>query len=216
MIRHDATPAPVALSVLLDWSGSMMTIADDVVKGLNRLFADQRTHPEETIVTLAQFDSEDPFELLIDRVPLREVTDLDPLAYQPRGATPLFDAIGRLLSHIDHGPLGSDESVDHLVVIITDGKENASTEFGHAQIMHLIERKRKAGWVFAYLGSEPSSYTDAAAISVAPANARRWERTAAGTDRMMRELSSAVTAYRMAPPAARAAKREAFYDDEQP
>ena len=58
--------APVALSILLDRSGSMMSIADDIVGGVNSLLANQRTEPGEVVVTIAQFDSQDPFELLVD------------------------------------------------------------------------------------------------------------------------------------------------------
>jgi Mg-chelatase subunit ChlD len=205
--------APVALSILLDRSGSMMAIADDIVRGLNALLASQRVLPGQVIVTLAQFDSQDPFELLVDAVPLREVTDMARTSFQPRGSTPLFDAIGRLLSHVDRTGLGTDEGVDHVVAIITDGMENASHEYTRSAIFDLIQAKRDAGWVFIFLGSEPESYADAASIAVAPANRRSWARSSEGTAAMMDTMSGSLSSHRGKTRSQRQRDRDDFYGD---
>ena len=122
---------PVHISIVLDRSGSMTRIADDIVGGFNQFLQKQRETEGEAKVTLVQFDSEDPFEVLIDSIPLREVTDLDPAAYQPRSLTPLYDAVGRMILRIDEQitsrrKLGLAEE-DQVVLIVTDGLENAST-----------------------------------------------------------------------------------------
>lgn len=205
--------SPVALSVLLDRSGSMMSIADDIVDGFNRLLAQQRTQPGEVIVTLAQFDSEDPFELVIDAVPLREVTDMDRMWFQPRGSTPLFDGIGRLISHIDTSPVGQDDAHDHVVAIVTDGQENSSTEFNRKGVFDLIERKGNDGWVFIYLGSEPQSYADADALAVSHANARHWDKSVHGTRDMMDSMSASLSDHRLKPRDGRLLAKDDFYGD---
>ena len=209
----NSTPAPIALSVILDRSGSMMSIANDIVNGFNALLANQRTQPGEVFVTLAQFDTHDPFELLIDAVPLREVTDLERDRYQPRGSTPLFDAIGRLLSHIDASPLGQGDDVDHVVVIVTDGQENASREFNRKQIFDLIKQRSEDGWVFIYLGSEPESYNDAHHISVSSANSRHWDKSDYGTRDMMDKVSSSLTTHRGKTRYQRRQDKDDFYGD---
>ncbi len=207
------TPAPIALSVILDRSGSMMTIADDIVDGFNALLANQRTQPGEVFVTLAQFDTEDPFELLIDAVPLREVTDMEREWYQPRGSTPLYDAIGRLLSHIDASHIGQKGDVDHVVAIVTDGQENASSEFSRKQVFDLIKQRSDDGWVFIYLGSEPQSYDDAHHISVSQANARNWDKSSYGTRDMMDKVSSSLTSHRGKTRDQRRRDKDDFYGD---
>ena len=63
--RKKDTPAPTAspivhLYVLLDRSGSMASMADDVIGGFNRLLADQQADGADARFTLVQFDSEDP------------------------------------------------------------------------------------------------------------------------------------------------------------
>jgi len=211
--NKNATNAPVALSILLDRSGSMMTIADAIVDGFNALLANQRTQPGEVLVTLAQFDSEDPFELLLDAVPLREVTDMERTWYQPRGSTPLFDGIGRLISHIDASPIGQDEGIDHVVAIVTDGQENSSTEFSRKDVFELIEKRGEAGWVFIYLGSEPQSYADADAVAVSSANARMWDKSGAGTREMMDRMSLATRVHRAKSRGERLRDKDDFYGD---
>ena len=122
--------APVHISVVLDRSGSMASIADDVVGGFNEFLAEQRRVPGEARVTLAQFDSEDPFELLIDGVDLREVTDLDRSAYHPgrgpRCTTLWADDCPHRRRHRRAGSMGLPEE-DQVVAIVTDGLENRST-----------------------------------------------------------------------------------------
>ena len=207
------THAPIALSVLVDRSGSMMSIADDIVDGFNALLANQRTQPGEVFVTLAQFDTDDPFELLIDRVPLREVTDMEREWYQPRGGTPLFDAIGRLLGHIDANPLGPQGSIDHVVAIVTDGQENASSEFTRTQMFDLIKERSDAGWTFIYLGSEPQFYDDAHRISVSAANSRNWDKSSYGTRDMMDKMSTSLTGHRSKTRYERRRDKDDFYGD---
>ena len=210
-MTQNNTPAPIALSVLLDRSGSMMSIADDIVDGFNALLSNQRTQPGEVFLTLAQFDTENPFELLMDRLPLREVTDMDRAWYQPRGGTPLYDAIGLLLGHIDTHRSSAD--VDHVVVIITDGHENASAEFTRKAIFDLIKERSDKGWVFIYLGAEPQSYDDAEQVSVSSANARRYDKSSYGTRDMMNRTSLAVQTHRAKSRDERRRDKDDFYGD---
>ena len=86
---------PVHISVVLDRSGSMASIADDVVGGFNTFLDEQRKEDGGGRVTLVQFDGQDPFEVLIDGQDLGKVPDLDPGRYIPidpgRQAPPLFE-----------------------------------------------------------------------------------------------------------------------------
>ena len=108
---------------LLDRSGSMQSIASDVVGGFNRFFAEQRFQAGQLRVTVVQFDNEAPHEVLIDRADVASVVDLDAHRYKPRGMTPLFDAIDLLL---DRAERAQGSPTDQLVVVFTDGLENAS------------------------------------------------------------------------------------------
>ena len=67
------------ISVLLDRSGSMQTIAADVVGGFNQFLSEHRAIPGCRL-TLVQFDSRHPFEVLIDDVDVIEAPELRPEA----------------------------------------------------------------------------------------------------------------------------------------
>jgi Mg-chelatase subunit ChlD len=191
---------PVHTWILLDRSGSMASIADDVVGGFNEFLDRQRQLEGEARVTLAQFDNEDPFEVLIDGVPLREVTHLSRAAYRPRGMTPLHDACARMISTVDadiaeRADLGL-EREDQVVLIITDGAENASTEHTRATVFELIASRKERGWVFSFLGADQDSFAEGGSVGVAAANIANWDKTAAGTKAMWERTSKSVEAHR--------------------
>ena len=86
------------LYVLLDRSGSMASMAEDVIGGFNRLLVDQQADGSDARMTLVQFDTEDTQEVVADSVPIIEMCPLDRRTFVPRGGTPLLDATGALLA----------------------------------------------------------------------------------------------------------------------
>ena len=202
MTNHDKNP--VHVSVVLDRSGSMSSIADDVVGGYNEFLAKQRREAGEARVTLVQFDSDDPFEVLVDGVDLKKVQDLDRSRYEPRSTTPLFDAVGRMIARIDAGIARrkADDlpAEDQVVVIITDGLENASREYDRATVFALVDqRAQEQDWTFVFLGANQNAYEEGAKVGVAAGNTADWDASAAGTKDMFRKLSQATAAYRGKP-----------------
>jgi Mg-chelatase subunit ChlD len=211
--------APIHVWVLLDRSGSMASIADDVVGGFNQFLAEQRTRPGTTRVTLVQFDSEDPFEVLFDGVPLREVTDLERAAYQPRGTTPLYDAAGRLVAKVDGDVAAAaergDEEEDQVVVLITDGQENASREHTRSTVFDLVSDRRTKGWVFVFLGANQDVYAEGGAIGVAGANRAAWAQTPDGTGKMFKDMGLSLDAHRAKPTPQRRAEADEFWHGDE-
>lgn len=211
------TAAPVHISVVLDRSGSMSSVADDTVGCFNEFLAEQRRIPGTVRVTLAQFDSEGPFELLIDGVDLREVTDLDRSAYQPRAWTPLYDAVGRMVGRIDAGIAGRAElglpEEDQVVAIVTDGLENASAEHTRDSVFRLIEERRKTGWVFVFLGANQDAYASGERIGVAPGNRADWAATREGAKKMWGDFSHSTELHRGKPRERRRGEADHFHTE---
>jgi Mg-chelatase subunit ChlD len=209
---------PVHISIVLDRSGSMSSIADDIVGGFNHFLKEQREQSGEARVTLVQFDGQDPFEVLIDGDDLSTVEDLDARRYQPRGNTPLLDAVGSMIARIDAEIVArADEGLpieDQVVVIITDGYENASTEFSGQMISDLVAARRERAWTFVFLGADEASIRDSVAIGVASPNTSRWEASKGGTKQMYSRLSNETAKFRAMDPAERRLKSERFFEDE--
>lgn len=173
MAKKKAPPAApktpeVLVNVVLDRSGSMQSCAAGTISGYNEylkgLRADKTTNYN---VTLIQFDSpNDGPELTVSYQdkPLADCPDLNADAYQPRGMTPLYDAVGECIRRVD----AKGRAV--MTVIITDGAENASKEFTQASIKDVIKQKESEGWKFVFLGANIDSYQVGGNMGVASSN----------------------------------------------
>ena len=64
--------------------------------------------------------------------------------YRCNGMAPLYDAVGRGVGILDEALGGKPGRA--ILVIMTDGLENASREFDHAKITALIKARQDAGW----------------------------------------------------------------------
>ena len=69
-----------------------------MVGGFNAFLAQQQADGHDAVMTLVQFDSQDPHEVLFDATPLAQVRPLERARFQPRGGTPLYDAMGHLIA----------------------------------------------------------------------------------------------------------------------
>ena len=141
-----------AIAVLMDRSGSMGMIRDDAQGAINAFIEDQRKQPGECTVRLAQFD--DRYEDVYKSTNINDVKDY---VLSPRGMTALTDGIGKLV--VDFGQelaaLPEDERPGTvIVVIVTDGMENASREYTSDAVKALIEeQKSKYNWDFVFLAA---------------------------------------------------------------
>lgn len=183
------------VAVLLDRSGSMEEIRDDVIGGFNAFLAKIGGDAGTTLVTLTQFDSVS-VDVLCDGMPAREVLPLTHDTFEPRGTTPLFDALGSTLALTEERVrrLGWTGSV--MFVIITDGHENASTEWTRERVFARVKQMEESGWAFLYMGAHADAYDQASGIGVAPGNQARFGRTARGTERMAAQMAVSAFVHR--------------------
>ena len=181
------------ISVLLDRSGSMHAIKTDTEGGFAAFIEEQKKTPGRCQVTLAQFD--DQYEVVYSDQPLASVPALH---LQPRGSTALLDAIGRLITSTGERLAAmpeADRPGSVIVVIMTDGLENASREFTGAAVKGLIaEQSEKYGWTFVYLGANQ----DAIAVGESLGVNRDRSMTYAGPQAAaaMRATGANISSYR--------------------
>ncbi len=211
--------APVNLSVVLDRSGSMRAIASDMIGGFQAFIDEQRQEEGSARISVVQFDGEDPFEVLIDGEDL-QTARLDARKYIPRSSTPLLDAVGRMIARIDAGVAERKtlelEDEDQVVLIITDGFENASVEYSLPAVKGLIEARRADGWVFVFLGADQDSFAEGGRMGVSMSNRRNWDKSAEGTRDMWSHVSSKSLAHRKKERYARMMDADQFLEDEKP
>lgn len=188
------------ISVILDRTGSMEPIRDDTIGGFNTFLENQKQESGEATMTLVQFDSEDPYEVIHHFKRLALVPRLTQKTYVPRGCTPLYDAIGRGIVDLDTNLKRIDPAEQPgkvIFVIVTDGEENASREFSAAQIRKMIDEKTtSAGWQFVFLSSDLRALEEAESVGFKDDARLHFKKSATGTRGAWRHLSSASSGFR--------------------
>src|SRR5688500_13259376 len=134
------------IAIILDRTGSMESIRDDTIGGFNAFLNAQKAETGVATLTLVQFDSQDPYEIVHRFKPLSEIPELTRETFVPRASTPLLDAMGRGINDLEKSlsDLPETERPSRVVMVtITDGQENSSRVFRKDQVGKMI-RDRKS------------------------------------------------------------------------
>lgn len=171
--------------IILDASGSMVSIYQQALTGVNETISTirmaQKEHEElDQYLTLASFSAGENFlNRIYSTLPIAECHNITRADYPLLGCTALYDAMGTLISELQQKVTHKDRV---LVTIITDGYENASHSWSGAQIKSLVEELRKMGWTFTYIGANQDVEKVAASMGVR--NSMAFCADAAGTRAM--------------------------------
>ncbi len=186
------------IAILMDASGSMQAIRDDAVGGLNAFIADQKKEPGQASLTVTFFDS-DRFDRWVDGIDLRRCPVLGD-EYQPGGCTPLLDATGRTIEELGERLRAMPEAERPgrvMVIVITDGYENASTVFTKQRIKEMIRHQEEVyKWRFVYLGANVDAFAEGHAMGYSANHIAGYAASAKGVRAMMRAVSASASAYR--------------------
>jgi len=174
------------ICLILDRSGSMASLQNDVVGGVNTFIVEQKKLPDPAILTAVRFDSEGyggtgvSIERFINMKNLQEVQPITTADYVPRGGTPLLDAIGKTIRQLDHD--WQEYQPDKCIVVIyTDGQENASVEFSKSKVKQLIEARQGTGkWGFLFLGANMDAVAEASSLGIWASNSAKYVNSGEG------------------------------------
>jgi uncharacterized protein YegL len=161
--------ANLKMIFVIDESGSMAGSESDVIGGFNGYVEKQRSdNPGTVLVSLYKFS--DRVHRLVSNKPIGKISLLTDNDYEPGGFTALYDAIGCAIRDADKEISGVDvegRPDKVLMVIMTDGQENASKEFSSTAIRALLAtHESMLGWDVVFLGADLSDLGDAEAIGV--------------------------------------------------
>ena len=153
--QNDSKTKRVFNLIIVDESGSMAVIRKHAFAGMNETLQTvrqmQKKYPgTKQYVTLMTFDSECT-KWHYDNMPAADTKNLDWKAYNPFGATPLYDAMGKAISKVN---AQIEEGDNVLVTVITDGEENSSEEWTLKMIRTMIEKLKKQNWTFTLIGTD--------------------------------------------------------------
>ena len=206
--KHEKSSDTTLLTLVVDRSGSMTDIKEDMEGGIKTLIEQQANEKGVCLVTLTQFD--DVYEVVADEVPAAE---LAPYRLVPRGSTALLDAIGRTIAMV-HSRIENlnpqDRPTNVIFAVITDGMENASREWSRLQVMDSVKARTAEGWHFTFLGADQDAVQEGRGLGVDADSSLTWDKSARGTAGAMESLSYSVRRMRSGE-----SKRLAYTEDER-
>lgn len=165
------------IAVLLDRSGSMESIKAETISGFNFFLKQQKKSGANATLTLVQFDTQST-DIVHEASPIQSVPELNDQTYQPRGGTPLLDALGETMISTGRtlAVIPEANRPDKVVfVIVTDGQENSSHKFSKAQIKEMLEHQTNVyKWQFIYLGANQDAFAEAGNVGIGMAHAANF------------------------------------------
>lgn len=169
------------VAVLLDNSGSMASMGDERIQSVRNLYEDQKkAGPFKS--TFAIFSNK--LEYIHKNIIGTEIEEIK--NFDPNGSTALHDSIMEITL-----PFILDGVKNGILVIITDGLENASQKYNSESVKTQLNILEKMGWKIVYIGANQDSFSVAKNMGVNMSC--DYEATPSGFDNMMRAVSSGLT-----------------------
>jgi hypothetical protein len=178
--------------ILLDRTGSMAPIWVEAVSSVNTYVKELNQDQAGDKVTLAVFDAYDhgmQFDVLRNAVRVDEWKPIGDDEVTPRGMTPLLDALVRIITRAEE--VNNEKTV---IVVMTDGYENASREVDYKAAKATLERIIKKEWQVDFLGANFDGIDQAEGLGVSRERAMNYK--AGHADRAMASTAEKHRQYR--------------------
>ena len=168
--------------LIVDKSGSMTDCIEQTINGfneqVNKIKQLEREFPEQELsIGLTTFNHE-VYHHFFQSPPVA-VRNLTTSTYRTDGTTALLDAIGFSVQTIER-EIQQDENQTNttvVIVILTDGHENASKSFKLSDIRNTISRLEETGkWTFSFVGATLDAVDVAASMAIKQQNSFAFEK----------------------------------------
>lgn len=186
--------------IILDESGSMDCVCSQTISGCNETIntiktaASKYADAQEHYVSIFAFQSGSgrPSRYIIKNVEAEKALHITDEDYEPWGCTPLYDAVGSTLTDLK-SIVKTEERAIGSVTIITDGFENASTQYSGQKVANMIEALKEMGWNFNFIGANIDVESVAHDLNID--NTLSFNQTSEGTKAMFHEELDSRMAY---------------------
>ena len=163
---------------ILDKSGSMSGSEEHTISSFNEYLEKNKKNKYTTLVSTVLFS--DNYEYLYKRENIRDIKKLTNDDYYVGGCTALYDALGNTINYFKKA---NTDKV--LFIIITDGYENASSEYNKDKITKLIKNSE---FEFIYVGADIDSYAAGSSIGIRKENIANFKKDKKGTNLLFKSV----------------------------
>lgn len=189
----------IHIGILLDRSGSMSTVIDEMKQGILSYIEEQKKLEGDITVSMSVFDTQ--YDKVAEMLDVRNGS-LDLSKVYARGGTALVDSFCRMINETGENLARLEEEQRPekvLFVCVTDGYENASREFTKLQLKEKITHQEKNyNWQFVYLGADHDVFAEANSYNFAGTKTAMFSKSRAGIRKMSEDLSFSTQNYRSA------------------
>ena len=181
--------------IILDESGSMRSVREEVVSGCNETLQSIRDSASKMrdikqYISIFCFDTSRS-RYIFQNMPIETIREVTMADYYPNAYTPLYDAIGFTVTELCE-LIDNNKSIG-VVTIITDGHENASRQWDYHMVVDLIDQMKRRGWVFTFIGADIDVEATAAELGIN--NCLKFEKTKEGMAQMFEEKNRSDLRY---------------------
>lgn len=189
---------------IIDKSGSMHQVMNDAIGGFNKFLETQKKLKDKATMNVVLFSSHDKITPLYDDkiLDVKDIQELNNKTYVPEGSTALNDAIVQSMTSfkLKENDMKKSQRPDKvLVIIVTDGEENASREYPKSkvdEVKKLITKRKEENWQFMFLCSTEDAALTGEALGVSKGNTFQYSNTAQGNEMMYASMAMATTNFR--------------------
>ena len=206
------------ISIVADASGSMSHLHATVIKGLNDFIAEQAKSPAVSKVSIVQFpacDGDPGIRSILKQTDVKKARPITPGDYIINGCTPLYDAIGLVIDKADtriaKRVAAGKTPESQVIVIFTDGGENASRRYSQKDIFKLIDERKAQGWVFVFLGANQDSFETGGSVGFDAGNIMDFEASEEGMAYALSTTSHSLRLLSVMPLESRFAVRDQIF-----
>lgn len=186
------------ISIVLDRSGSMGSIAKDTIGGLNTFIEEQKKVSGGATLSLMQFDNS--FETIFTFKDIQTIDIYKDYLFMPRGMTALYDAIGKSIADTGEALCKMEENnrpSKVIFVIVTDGEENSSKEYSQQAVQDMIKHQSEVySWEFVFLGANIDAVSTGTSLGIKGGNTITYAANTDGVTAAYGSVSANLSAFR--------------------
>ncbi len=182
------------VAIVLDKSGSMQFTKGATISGFNEQVQAIRAEADagdfDVYVSLFLFGTTvDEVFFNVDAYNLEELTDE---TYRPNGTTAMLDAVGTMITRL----INETDNDQYLLIVMSDGCENASQDYTYEHIAELIQERQDTGmWTVTYMGANQDLSVLSERLNIHAGNTASYDATNVGTRSAYATMSTAIAAW---------------------